>query len=192
MTKLTLEINTMAPKRKITVDLPSTKKGRDRNDRPSNDKSREHSRNSDKDRTEKNTAPDREDSNRSSERERTSNKMSSGNASNMFPNERNSQRDRERDNKDRSGDTTQHRASVFSRLGKGPLNAPSSSNSNTSQQKGICRPWADTGHCPYGNECRFKHISNLVSPSKRPSGSHDTRDGKEKERDSLNRSGGHR
>ena len=182
----------MAPKRKITVDLPSTKKGRDRNDRSSNDKSREHSRNSDKDRTERNTAPDREDSNRSSERERSSNKMSSGNASNMFPNERNSQRDRERDNKDRSGDTTQHRASVFSRLGKGPLNAPSSSNSNTSQQKGICRPWAETGQCPYGNECRFKHVSSLVSPSKRSGTSNEGKETKDKERESGSRPIGHR
>ena len=111
--------------------------------------------------------------------------MSSGNAGNMFSSDRNSQRDKERDNKDRTGDSTQHRASVFSRLGKGPLNTPTPNNSNTSQPKGICRPWADTGHCPYGNECRFKHVSNLVSPSK-------SRDTKEKERDSLNRTVGHR
>ena len=187
----------MAPKRKITVDLPNSRKSRDKNDRVdrpiSETKNRENSRNNDKDRPERNIVPDREDANRSSERERTSNKTSSGNTGNIFPNERGAPRDRDRDNKDRSGgDSSHHRASVFSRLGKGPLNASNSSSSNTSQQKGICRPWADTGHCPYGNECRFKHISNLVSPSKRSSGSYDGRDTKEKERDSGVRATGHR
>ena len=183
----------MAPKRKITVDLPSSRKSRDKSDRVDRPITEtKNSRNTDKDRPERNIAPDREDANRSSERERTSNKTPSGSTGNIFPNERGVPRDRDRDNKDRSGgDSTQHRASVFSRLGKGPLNASSSNNSNTSQQKGICRPWADTGHCPYGNECRFKHISNLVSPSKRPGGSYDGRDAKEKERDGV-RTAGHR
>ena len=43
----------MAPKRKITVDLPNSRKSRDKNDRLdrsiNDNKSREHSRNSDKD-----------------------------------------------------------------------------------------------------------------------------------------------
>ena len=184
----------MAPKRKITVDLPNSRKSRDRNDRvdrPSNDlKNRHSNRSMEKERSERNDrniAPDRsEDLNRSGDRERTGNKPnSSGNTSIGIPasDRAGSQRDSERD---RGGDT-QHRASVFSRLGKGPLSASSVSKASASQQKGICRPWAETGQCPYGNECRFKHVASLVSPSKRPGTCHEGRETKDKERDGDSR-----
>ena len=188
----------MAPKRKITVDLPNTRKSRDRNDRmdrPSNDsKTRDNSRTIDKDRperSERNSVPERsEDPNRSGDRERTSSKStSSGSTGNSFPGERGSQRDRDRE---RGSESQQQRASVFSRLGKGPVSAPNATKAPVSQQKGICRPWADTGVCPYGTECRFKHVSSLLSPSKRTSSSHEGRETKDKERDSGGRGTGHR
>ena len=186
----------MAPKRKITVDLPNSRKSRDRNDRmdrPSSDsKNRDNSRTSDKDRSERNERnilPDKsEDLNRSGDRERTSSKStSSGSTAAGYPGDR-AQRDRERDRQD----SQQQRASVFLRLGKGPVNASNATKANAPQQKGICRPWAETGQCPYGNECRFKHVSSLVSPSKRSSSSHDGREAKDKERDNVGRTAGHR
>merc|ERR1712051_73827 len=125
------------------------------------------------------------------DRERTSNKTrSSGNTSTNFTSERNTQSEHDRD---RSGDSQQHRASVFSRLGKGPVGGTNSSKTSTaSSQKGICRPWAETGQCPYGNECRFKHVSSLVSPSKRSGTSNDGKETKDKERESGSRPIGHR
>jgi hypothetical protein len=188
----------MAPKRKITVDLPNSRKSRDRNDRidrPSSDsKTRDNSRTIDKhrpERSERNTLPEKgDDPNRSGDRERTSSKSaSSGSTGNTVPNEQGSQRDRDRE---RGSESQLQRASVFSRLGKGPGSASSATKATVSQQKGICRPWADTGQCPYGTECRFKHVSSLVSPSKRTSSSHEGRETKDKERDSGSRATGHR
>ena len=192
------KVTNMAPKRKITVDLPGSRKSRDRNDRaerPSSEsKNREHSRNNDKERAERNDRnliPAREELSRSGDRERMSNKArSSGNTSTNLTSERNTQSEHDRD---RSGDSQQHRASVFSRLGKGPVGGTNSSKtSTTTSQKGICRPWAETGQCPYGNECRFKHVSSLVSPSKRSGTSNEGKETKDKERESGSRPMGHR
>ena len=191
----------MASKRKITVDLPSSRKSRDRNERmerPATELKtpRDSTRSIDKDRSdrnERNNMPERnDDQNRSGDRERTSNKStSSGSTGSGFQGDRaGSQRDRDRDRG--GGETQQQRASVFSRLGKGPMSSSSVSKSSVAQQKGICRTWAETGQCPYGTECRYKHVASLVSPSKRSGSSHDVREAKDKDRDSGGRSAGQR
>ena len=178
----------MAPKRKITVDLPNSRKSRDRNDRmersaSDSKSSRDNSRAIDKersDRNERSNAVDRSDDlNRSSDRERAGNKPTPSGSS--FPSDRGgNQRDRERDRG--GGDSQQHRASVFSRLGKGPVSTSSSSKTSITQQKGMCRAWAETGQCQYGTECRYKHMTSFVSPSKRSSTTHEARE-KDKDRE---------
>ena len=183
----------MSSKRKITVDLPTSRKPRDRGDRMERSgtsdtkNSRDSNRSLDKERSDRNErSNDRgDDLNRSGDRERTASKTaSSGSTGNGFQGDRvGSQRDRDRDRVE-GGETQQQRASVFSRLGKGPVSSATVPKSGTAQQKGICRPYAENGQCPYGKECRFKHVTALVSPSKRSGNSHDSREAKEKDRDS--------
>ena len=116
--------------------------------------SRDSNRSLDKERSDRNErSNDRgDDLNRSGDRERTSSKAAS---SGSTGNDRvGSQRDRDRD-RGGGGETQQQRASVFSRLGKGPVSSATVPKSGTAQQKGICRPYAENGQCPYGKECRW-------------------------------------
>lgn len=65
------------------------------------------------------------------------------------------------------------RPSVFSRLGtkgsKDPNPEKSDKSASNPTSNTICRPWADTGNCPFGSKCKFSHSHTLVSPSKRSS-----------------------
>ena len=160
----------MSSKRKITVDLStSNRKSRDRGERSAasdSKSSRDNRRSTDKERSDRN-----DELNRSGDRDRSLNSKSS------------SSRDRDRG----GADTQQQRASVFSRLGKGPLGGAASTTSSSkgavTQQAKVCHPWAETGQCPFGNECRYKHGASLVSPSKKSSSAHSSNRDKEKDRD---------